>query len=115
MITNLCIQTNTGSIEPTYNHRRTIQQTFAFNKFGLNCSPSIILSFNRPLIPLIIFGKITLFYADALESEIVYNNFIGEFAKFSSLDYMQDFGSIEDQSMISVSSSMNTEKNDEPF
>tara|TARA_B100000614_G_scaffold243737_1_gene247208 strand:+ start:274 stop:1749 length:1476 start_codon:yes stop_codon:yes gene_type:complete len=41
--------------------------------------------------------------------------FIGEFAKFSSLDYMQDFGSIEDQSMISVSSSMNTEKNDEPF
>ena len=51
-----------------------------------------ILSLNY-LIPLIIFGKITLFYADALESEIVYNNFIGEFAKgnFNSIDILTGF------------------------
>ena len=44
-------------------------------------------------IPLIIFGKITLFYADALESEIVYNKFIGEFAKgnFNSIDILTGF------------------------
>ena len=31
------------------------------------------------LVPLIIFGKITLFYNDTLDAEIIYNKIIGKF------------------------------------
>ena len=52
----------------------------------------LILSLNY-IIPLIIFGNITLFYPDALESEIVINSFIGEFAKgnFNSIELLTGY------------------------
>ena len=37
-----------------------------------------ILSLNY-IFPILIFGKITLFYVDALDSEIVYNYILGKF------------------------------------
>ena len=42
--------------------------------------------------------------------------FTAEFARFSNLDYMDDIDvSDENSSMISISSSMNKDENDEPF
>ena len=66
------------NLEKIFNKKQNYHYLFLF-----------ILSLNY-LIPLIIFGKITLFYPDALEIEIVYNKFIGEFVKgnFNSIDIM---------------------------
>ena len=65
-------------LEKIFNNKKNYHYLFLF-----------ILSLNY-LIPLIVFGKITLFYTDALEVEIVYNKFIGEFVKgnFNSIDIM---------------------------
>ena len=66
------------NLEKIFNNKQNYHYLFLF-----------ILSLNY-LIPLLIFGRITLFYPDALEIEIVYNKFIGEFAKgnFNSIDIM---------------------------
>ena len=42
--------------------------------------------------------------------------FTAEFARFTNLDYIEGFEESEDQaSMISMSSSMNEDQNDDPF
>jgi hypothetical protein len=66
------------NLEKIFSYKKNYHYLFLF-----------ILSLNY-LIPLIVFGKITLFYPDALEIEVVYNKFIGEFAKgnFNSIDIM---------------------------
>ena len=51
-----------------------------YHKINFHYLFLIVLSLNY-IIPLIFFGKITLFYPDALEQEIVLNKLIGEFAK----------------------------------
>ena len=65
-------------LEKIFNNKKNYHYLFLF-----------ILSLNY-LIPLIVFGKITLFYPDALSIEIVYSKFIGEFVKgnFNSIDIM---------------------------
>ena len=66
------------NLEKIFSYKKNYHYLFLF-----------ILSLNY-LIPLIVFGKITLFYPDALEVEVVYNKFIGEFVKgnFNSIDIM---------------------------
>ena len=48
------------------------------NKNHIHLIFLFILSLNY-LVPFILFGKITLFYHDALDSEIVYNRVIGKY------------------------------------
>ena len=57
---------------------RVIENLSYYSKKNYHYFFLFILSLNY-LIPLLIFGRITLFYPDALELEIVYNKFIGEF------------------------------------
>ena len=51
-----------------------------YHKINFHYLFLFVLSLNY-IIPIIIFGEITLFYPDALEQEIVINKIIGEFAK----------------------------------
>ena len=68
---------------------RVIDNLSYYSKKNCHYLFLFILSLNY-LIPLIIFGKVTLFYPDALELEIVLNKFIGEFVKgnFGSIDIL---------------------------
>ena len=68
---------------------RVIENLSYYSKKNYHYFFLFILSLNY-LIPLLIFGRITLFYPDALELEIVYNKFIGEFVKgnFNSIDIL---------------------------
>ncbi len=59
------------------------------NKYNLHYIFLGILSLNY-LIPLLIFKDITLFYHDALDSEIVYNSVIGK-AHLNGLDEIKIF------------------------
>jgi len=68
---------------------RVIENLSYYSKKNYHYFFLFILSLNY-LIPLLIFGRITLFYPDALELEIVYNKFIGEFVKgnLNSIDIL---------------------------
>ena len=49
-------------------------------EFNINLFFLFLLALNY-IIPILLFGNITLFYHDALDSEVVYNHVIGKFLK----------------------------------